>query len=231
MSVARPRLSQLPLWEGHVNLVLDVLRDALSLLADQHSTGTEPELNRALYECILRANRNRSNAGMAALDVPVMWEARNQPSPTTASGTAERKIPDLQCGYIDHDCADPLLSARAFVVECKRLGQPTPSGWNFNERYVTDGVARFVDPEWQYGKHVASGAMVGYLDGTAMDDVLSEVNTATETSAVPALVDRGATMGPVHELVHTLTRTFPETPFRLTHLWVGTPGHAPARPA
>lgn len=224
MSPAQPRLSQIPLWERHASLVLDVVREALGLLAHLGMRGTEPELNRALYECILRANRNRSDAGLAALDVPIMWEARNQPSPTTASGTAERKVPDFQCGYIDHDCPNPLMSAKAYVIECKRLGQPTKSGWNFNERYVSDGVSRFVDTRWQYGKHVASGAMVGYIDGTTMRDVMAEVNTAASSVSVPLLVHSAGPSSDVHELVHILIRTFSEKSFHLTHLWVDTPG-------
>ncbi|NYI44938.1 hypothetical protein BJ993_002018 [Nocardioides aromaticivorans] len=227
MTTGRPRLSQLSLWDRHVALILDVFRDALHLLAAQGARGTEPDLNRLLYECVLRANRNRRIAGLAALDTPVMWESRNQPSPTTASGTAENKIPDFQCGLIDHECPDPLLSAKAFVIECKRLGQPTKS-WNFTERYVTDGMSRFIDVGWQYGKYVRAGAMVGYLEGIALRSVIADVNVAANSNAVPPVSLNGTSTAPLHELVHTLTRAFPESPFQLTHLWVETPGPPPA---
>lgn len=229
MSRTQPRLSQVPLWDRHVDLVLTVIRDALGLLAARKFVGNEVELNRALYECVLQANRDRFDAGLAALDVAIMWESRNQPTPSTATGTAERKIPDFQCGYVDHLCKDPLLSAKAFVIECKRLGQPTPSGWDFNAHYVADGVVRFVDAGWQYGKHVGSGAMVGYLDGTRMKDVLVEVNVAATSQSLPKLTYQARPSAPLHELKHTLTRSFPESPFELTHLWIENP--APVKAA
>ncbi len=134
MTTGRPRLSQLSLWDRHVALILDVFRDALHLLAAQGARGTEPDLNRLLYECVLRANRNRRIAGLAALDTPVMWESRNQPSPpTTASGTAENKIPpDFQCGLIDTSaltrcCLRRPLSLSANVWDSQPRAGTSPS--------------------------------------------------------------------------------------------------------
>lgn len=235
MSGARPRLSQVPLWERHVELVLAITRDALHLLAARGITQgqTELTLNRALYECLLEANRARHDGGHPYLDLQIMWETRNQPSPTTAGTTAERKIPDFQCGYIDHLCPDPLLSAKSFVIECKRLGLASRAGWDFNSRYVSDGVVRFVDMRWQYGKHVDSGAMIGYLDGTHVADVLTEVNAAATSHTLPVLQQMTGSSAPLHELEHSLMRSFPESPFHLLHLWIEdpTPTAKPPKPS
>jgi hypothetical protein len=223
MTRPRPRLSQIPLWERHVELVLAVARDALIRLAEQSVHGDEPALNRAFYECAMLANRDRHDRGQAYLESLLIWEARNQPSPATSGTTAENKIPDFQCGYTDHACPDPLSAVRMFVIECKRLGTPTATGWNFNSRYVSDGVLRFVDARWQYGKHVESGAMIGYLDGMSAPAVLAEVNTAATNHGVPLLVMGSGSVSPLHELRHSLGRSFAESPFELVHLWVENP--------
>lgn len=220
MSVARPRLSQLALWPRHVECVLSVVWDALLMLSADPLDGSEPELNRRLYECILLANRARHDRGDTFLDVPVMWESRNQPTPSTMGGSAEQKIPDFQCGYIDHQSADPLHSGRFFVIECKRLGPTSSAGWNFVAHYVTDGVARFIDINWQYGKLVDSGAMIGYLQGVSAVEVLREVNAVVANLGIPELQATYASAAPLHQLEHTVARNFPHSPFRIVHSWV-----------
>jgi hypothetical protein len=214
------------LWERHVECVLAVLREALLTLATRSLHGTEPELNRALYECILVANRARHKRGDTFLDVQVMWEARNQPTPATAGTSVENKIPDFQCGYTDHQCTDPLLSARSFVIECKRLGAPSATGWNFNARYVSDGVARFADQDWPYGKQVNTGAMIGYLQDGPVSDVLAEVNAAAVAHGLPELSLQAGPSAPLHELGHSFSRSFAESPFKLVHAWIESPARS-----
>src|SRR5690348_18091280 len=102
MTRPRPRLSQIPLWDEHVQMVLAVVRDALVMLAARSVGGGEPDLNRALYECALEANRARYDSGRPSLASVIMWEARNQPTPATAGTSVEHKVPDFQCGYVDH---------------------------------------------------------------------------------------------------------------------------------
>jgi hypothetical protein len=196
------------------------------MLATSSVRGTEPELNRELYECILRANRERFDRGDTSLDVQVMWESRNQPTPATAGTSAENKVPDFQCGYIDHQCTDPLLSARSFVIECKRLGARSAAGWNFNVRYISDGVARFADQDWQYGKQVDTGAMIGYLQGLPVLDVFTEVNVAAAAYGLPALSMPTGASAPLHELEHSFNRPFVESPFKLVHIWIENPARS-----
>jgi hypothetical protein len=198
------------------------MRAALHILATRRPKGGELELNRELFLCILDVNRANQRASDDWFDYPPSYETRNPPTPDTEDSASERKVPDICWGYLDHEEPDPRRSARNFVIECKRLGSSTPSGWVFNVRYVTDGVQRFIDPDWRYGKDVASGAMVGYIESMTADDILAEVNTAAVDSRIPPIRHLTAA-APLHELDHVLARTFRVNPFRLIHLWIEAP--------
>jgi hypothetical protein len=223
MTRPQPRLSQIPLWERHVDLVLAVLRDALHILSKRWPTGTEIERNRILAECLLFAIRDRYSAGLSTIDSPLFNEAPNQPAPETAGESAERKIPDFQHAYIDHLAPDPLYSSRSFVIECKRLGEATSAGWKLNENYVDNGIMRFVDPAFRYGNNVKSGAMVGYVDGMSFFSILEAVNVKADARGLPLLLQSVQTH-PLNELHHQLDRAFPESPFGLAHLWIAERG-------
>lgn len=197
---------------------MDVLVAAAAALAlcPGTGTGTEPELNLELYWCALRETSRREKEGLSQ---PAQLPVREAPAvvtPATATATSSRKIPDLQWTYVDQYESDPAAAIRAFVVECKRLGKPA-----LNRAYVTQGIARFVDPHWAYGLGVSSAAMVGYVQSRPVADVLVEVNRAASAHQ-PAVA---ALMGPVGEvglqqLAHVLTRTFPTSPFGLDHIWL-----------
>lgn len=214
MTRPQPRLSQLPLWERHVEVVLAVLRDALQILSERWPTGGELDRNRFLVECLLLAIRDRYEKGLHTIDSPIFNEARNQPSPETAGEPPERKIPDFQSGYIDHLAPDPLYSAKYFVIECKRLGDAT-----FNENYVKKGIVRFIDPDFRYGNNVKSGAMVGYVEGAPLDSIIEAVNAVLEGHGIAPL-SHDLQSHPLNELNHLLIRSFPESPFTLSHFWI-----------
>lgn len=216
--IRRPRLSQLPLWERHEQRALNLVRDALHLLCVKSISGGEPEFNRELYFCLLKANRNNRSRNENWFDHPPVWEARNPPTRATTGTSSESKIPDFYLGYIDHDESDPERCARNFVIECKRLGSPTLSGRTFNVRYVEDGIIRFIHPSWRYGKDVASGAMVGYMESMDADSILAEINATAAKHGIPTLACRSSGRT-VHHLDHSLRRDFPVSPFRLTHIW------------
>jgi hypothetical protein len=217
----RPRLSRLPLWERHEARVLAILREALTLLAQRGLSGDEPMLNRELFFCLCEANRNALLRGEEAFDYPVVWEGRNPPLEDLPEGEAsERKVPDFYWGYFDHSEPDPRRAARNFVIECKRLGSPTPAGWVFTKHYVEDGVIRFVDPEWRYGRAVATGAMVGYIQSMTTLSLLREVNVSLQRHGLAALTNARRARRPLDEMEHTLARTFPVSPYRIVHLWV-----------
>jgi len=219
-----PRLSELPLWERHEERVLAILRRALVLLGHQLPLRGEPALNRALYFCILTANKEQREGGGEFFDYQPVWEGRNPPSPDTLSSSSERKIPDFYWGFIDQEEPDPHRAVRNFTIECKRLGPTSAGGWAFNTRYVDDGVIRFIDPRWRYGKDVSSGAMIGYIENSTALAVLADVNAIASVRSVPVLAEVRV-VEPLYELTHAFVRSFAISPFRLTHLWLEPRSH------
>ena len=215
-----PLISDLPLWERHERRVLAILRSALHRLRARRPEGAEPKLNRELYLCILEVNRENKESGGLWLDSPPVLDARNPPTPDTEDSASERKIPDLSWGYIDHQERDPRRSVRNFTIECKRLGSPSSSGWNFNVRYVKDGVRRFTDLKWRYGKDVAKGSMVGYVESLTPEQIVAEVNGVLSQLRVSALTLPPGPDGSLTEMEHSFGRPFAISPFRLVHLWI-----------
>ena len=218
-----PLISDLRLWERHEQRVLAILRSALARLRTRRPDGGEPELNRELYLCILEVNRKNKESGDSWFDHAPAFEGRNPPTPDTEHSASERKIPDLHWGYVDHQEHDPRRSARNFVIECKRLGTPTSSGWAFNVHYVNDGVRRFADIQWQYGKDVATGAMIGYVESLTPAEIVVDVNRALSRLSVSALTLPPGAGGPLTEMEHSFVRQFEISPFRLVHLWIDSP--------
>jgi hypothetical protein len=201
---------------------MDIFRRALVLLAASRPDGGEPEINRALYDCVQIAVRHRYLDGNHVPYAPVAYEARNAPTPATKGTSSEFKIPDFQWGYMDHQQPDPRNSARYFAIECKRLGKRTRS-WVFNLHYVEDGIVRFMDPAYRYGKDVREGAMVGYLESMTRETVLAEVNEAAVSHNLAPLAYLKSGPGPLHEFAHRFERDFRISPFTLSHLWVEAP--------
>lgn len=224
--MSRPLLSDLPLWERHEQRVLSILRSALVRLRSKEPKGDELKLNRALYFCILEVNNENRQSGDSWLDYPPLLEGRNPPTPETEGLATERKIPDLQWSYIDHQASDPRCGVRTFAIECKRLGSRSGAGAILSLRYVDDGVRRFVDLEWQYGKDVATGAMVGYVESLTSIGLVMEVNKRLNHLCLPSLTLRQESEDRLTEMEHFLDRSFELTPFRLVHLWIDiSPAH------
>jgi hypothetical protein len=219
----RPRLTGLNLWKSHETQVLETLLEALMLLAGTEGCECqdEPELNRRLFFCLREANRNRYLRGEKAFDYPPTWEARNPPSPSDSKGVSrERKIPDFYYGYEDHHCLDPVGWSRYFVIECKRLGVKSSSGWRFVDEYVVSGIVRFVKEEWGYGKDSPAGAMVGYVQSLSFQDASTEVNAVAQREGVVPLALRTSPEESIQVSDHLLDRPFAHSPFNLIHLWV-----------
>ena len=218
--MSAPLIPDLPLWERHEQRVLAILRAALHLLRTEEPEGHEPKLNRSLYKCVLKVNRdNYTSGGPSFCSSPIM-DGPNPPTPDTADSPSERKKPDLSWRYIDHQEPDPLRSVRSFTIECKRLGSPSTSGWKFNVRYARDGVRRFTDPDFGYGRDAASGSMVGYVESLTLEEIVAEVNGELPQLGVPDLDLPSQADGSLTEMEHSFTRPFPISPFRLIHLWI-----------
>lgn len=218
----RPRISRLNLWQKHSTAVLAILQSALDLMADDSAVGRlEPEFNRALTLHFYEAMSLHRRQGMFVPGGLPMMEARNQPTRRTQGTTSEEKIPDIQWGYQD-DQVEAMDSARFFHIECKRLGTPT-----LNALYVQKGIKRFIDPTWSYGKDVTDGAMVGYVEASDAIQIMTDVNEALAADAnkasssfqIPPLTSTSSTNSR-HEFYHVFGRPFPQSPFRLHHVWV-----------
>jgi hypothetical protein len=138
-----------------------------------------------------------------------------------ARSTREGKRPDFQWVFLDRYEVDPRKSSKQFVVECKRQGAPERAGWIFNANYIINGIMRFTDADWGYGRRFASGAMIGYLQSMEPEQVLNEVNAKAIEADLPATSfaspwDRAK----ANMLEHMLVRSFAVSPFRLGHLWI-----------
>jgi hypothetical protein len=216
----RPLLSSVNLWERHRERCLDVLREALSSLADGSANERETDINRRLYRAIVateHAQARRSETQQLSVVVP---EGRNPPVGSDEErSTRENKIPDFYWSYIDDLAAVPEDAARQFVVECKRLTKASRN-WDYLEQYIGAGVMRFITVEHGYGQGCGDGAMVGYLQQMTVEEALAGVNAAAEGQKVPTLVVQADSGGRPVELDHELVRPFPISPFRLFHVWV-----------
>ena len=157
------------------------------------------------------------------LFVPVAYlDANNQPSPDDPERKPrEDKRPDFQWAICDHH-ADPDYSRRTFVVECKRLREPSPKGWRFNINYVEDGAKRFTIDTHLYGKDDLSGGMVGYVQYMEVGVIWGEVNHRLAAAGLPSVpmpqLHQGSSV--IHASEHELSRMGGQSPFRLHHLWV-----------
>ena len=222
--MSQPRISRLLIWERHEHRVVDVLLAALSILRNKYDLPqSEVSLNRELYFCLLEANRSLRKSGLGGFDHPPVPEGHNPPDPDDEQrATRENKIPDFYWGYIDHLEPDPRRSARNYVIECKRLGNPLRPDWILNQNYVVKGILRFVTEKYGYAKGEKSGAMVGYVQSMELDDILYEVNANCMSEAIPQL---GIPIGGwqirgTSRLDHELDRSFAGSPLHLSHFWV-----------
>lgn len=217
-----PVITGLKLWQRHERMVLDLVRDALRLLTKtQAITGDEIPLTRDLYHCINKVNTANRLAGRPSFDFLPACDALNASSAGTAGAASGDKRPDLQWSIIDaHGDQNACDGIRSFAVECKRLGARSSTGQRFNQLYVSRGVCRYVDTDWRYGECVATGAMVGYVQSLTPSQIVGQVNTELSSRGLPSLTLPQSVTGPLIEMDHRLKRRFPDSPFRLVHLWI-----------
>ncbi len=213
----QPRLTDIDIWASHEQLVLRVLRAALPLLAYSPPGGNEDNHNRALYKCMLHANRALRKAGEPHFDHPPAFESKPAPGAGAVTSPPELKRPDFAWCYIDHSAADAGTSSREFAVEGKLLGEPA-NPRNLAAEYMDKGIRRFLDGGHRYGESAASGAMVGYVRDATFVAVEEQVAEVAAQRAIPPL--ERIQKEEADEHAHHLNRPFPVTPYRLTHLWV-----------
>lgn len=218
----RPRLSAIDLWARRERACLEVLDDALRMLAeDPGPQDHEDDINRRLLRMIDRATHQHNQREPDEVGA-VVYEGRNTPASDDAQrALREHKRPDFQWAWIDEHATDPDRARRELVLECKRIARTTGRVASC-ELYVSEGIRRYVSDEHGYGKGQRSGAMVGYVQRITIREALTAINAAAASDGVQALQvvaiheDRGAC------LEHAFARGYPVSPFRLRHRWIRT---------
>lgn len=212
------------LWNRQQNLFLEAFELALQKLQSMGNLPTqEIELNRMLYG-LLKEAVHELDPEDRYYHTPIAPEACNPPDPDDATRSKrELKRPDFQWGYRDTHAEQkaPRYMWKNFVAECKRLGHPPRSDWILNKNYIVDGVRRFIEPNHGYGKSAPSALMIGYVQSMDLPDVLAEVNQFGQSNSVAVILlsSNGWRVKGVSQLEHQFTRSFPDSPFALTHLW------------
>ena len=224
MSNTGPNIPAHRTWKRWESFCLECLNRALGSLRNSANLPEgENALNTKLLDCLRVAAREVRPAG----NYPLL-RAECPPMPYGESEETSRRLkatPDFVWGYVDASEPNPLLDAREFTIECKRLRHASQS-WNYNESYVEDGIQRFLDVGKKYGIGVPSGVMVGYWQAMDADDILKAVNATAHKVHIPVLnlSSEGWKVAAVSDLRHKLAREFPVSPFELRHVWVDLRG-------
>ena len=91
-------------------------------------------------------------------------------------------------------------------------------------KILTQGIVRFGRSSHRYGAFSSWGVMIGYLQNSDHNTVLSEVSrhiAAERDPPLTVLVPGQSVWQPVtSRLEHCFDRPFAATPFRSLHLWV-----------
>lgn len=220
--MARPLISLRNTWANFERRILEILRLALQMLQEQTPYPIEEnDINHQLSIYLRRANYTlrREDRG---LDSNPFYEARNQPDSISRTNRDDKR-PDFQWEFVDYLESDPDKSSKHYVIECKRLGLPSSPTWKLNKNYITDGVLRFIEAEWGYGKFCSSSAMVGYVQNMNLSDILGEINQIAADKQIPTINPNveGLKDNDISQLEHQIDRQqiLPRT-FKLNHLWV-----------
>jgi hypothetical protein len=234
------------MWLDHEERVIEALLEGLDILKSEERLTRlnviitdaedgrviEDKINRELLFCLRRANARLLQKGRGIKSDP-QYEQRGQPEEQCLNPpSADYKRVDIRWGYFDELAAinTEQQGEKCFCIECKRLGSPTSSSWKLNSNYVHHGIVRFISDVHRYGQHAQSGAMIGYLEDMASEEIFQEVNTAIEQvkQALPpqakisllALSQDTWQDKSTSRLSHHLERSFPKSPFTLWHFWL-----------
>lgn len=221
---SRPTLIRKRLWQSRRDHYIAVFENALMLLCQRSELPVdEPGLVRELHFTSVTARRKLDPKGRYGRPV---FEAQSLPDPDSQIlESFEYKRPDIQWIHDDESAVDDRHREKSFVIECKRLGRTTASGWNLNEQYVIGGVSRFLSPEWRYGLHMSEGMMIGFIQDMTPSEILFVLNehlgnrSLSNLESEMPLSDQG-----VNRLSHEFERPFSKSPFTLLHQWVDIRG-------
>jgi len=233
-----------PLRRTEEERILQAIANGLSILRSEQGLGwinaeiemqdkreIEDRISRALYRCLKQAQNKLKQIGQG-LTGTLSWQVPIQPDPNVSYEKHETKIPDFSWEIVDdvYEIEKSQIPLNFyFHIECKRLGSPTSPRWKLNQKYVNDGIKRFIAESHRYGQHTQSGAMIGYLEDMTCDEIHQEVNAEIEAvkqtllfpSKIPSLLlsQEGWQDNTASRLSHNLERSFLRTPFTLWHFW------------
>lgn len=217
---SRPSLIQHKLWQTRLKHYIAVLESALLLLRQRGELPVdEPNLVRELHFTTVTARRKLDPTGRFGSPC---FEAQNLPDPEAERlEPFEHKRPDIQWVHDDESAVDDRHREKSFVIECKRLGSKTASGWDLNEQYAIGGVARFRSPKWKYGLHMAEGMMIAFVQDMELPIIHDIVNAHLAKESLPPFrLEIPFEVGGLSRLEHEFERSFLQSPFRLIHRWL-----------
>ncbi|MCB1079995.1 MAG: hypothetical protein KDM64_19400, partial [Verrucomicrobiae bacterium] len=221
---SRPSLIRQSLWQSRRDHYIAVFENALMLLCQRPELPIdEPGLVRELRFTSVTARLKLDPKGRYGRPV---FEAQNLPDPDSQClESFECKRPDIQWIHDDESAVDDRHKEKSFVIECKRLGRTTASGWNLNEQYVIGGVSRFLSPEWKYGLHMSEGMMIGFIQDMAASEILTVLNEHLGKRSISILEsEMPLSHNGLNRLFHEFERPFSKSPFTLLHHWVDISG-------
>lgn len=212
--MSRPLLSRLQSWHRQESKLLLILSEALRCLItkNSHANSKEDDINYELFQEI------RKQVFLLKFPFSIIFDSPNQPRlDEERDRNREKKRPDIQFLWTNKQANTPAEYHREYVVECKRLRNPL-NGRRFNEKYVTEGVMRFISSDHGYAKGSLSGTMIGYVQNMPLQEIVNDVNVALAKNTCSALstvslVERGVS---AHR--HNVNRPAAAN-LELNHLW------------
>jgi len=210
-------------WINFENKVSEVICLGLSYLLEKHDLQEkEDEINRTLYFCFQKANYLLQKQEPKRGDYIPIYESRSQPFYNDEErANREDKRPDFQWVKTDLSTTNPYNSAKQYVVECKRLGNPSSDTWILNKNYIVNGIKRFISEKWGYGKGTPTSAMIGYIQSMVLQDVLNEVNQNAIKNNIPELIPKSSLNEKgVSKLHHSINCVYEEKELKLKHFWI-----------
>ena len=231
----QPSIFRKNLWLEQQERLMDLFALALSLLEQGESLpeGPEPEITRRLAICCHRAEYRMDREGRG-ISGNLHWETKDlQQYMDLSIPVRETKAPDCQYEFQDQQASDYGNFRKSLTIECKRLGRFHSSHTRqLNQKYVQDGICRFLDEGHSYGRLAPCGIMIGYVQNMRFDEILKEVNAECCTKRITELVlsNEGWQPGFASHLNHRFDRSFPLTPFALRHIWADLRRHYRPRP-
>ena len=223
-------LSQLDPWRTFERNVLAIVGIALEMLRGLPELwAKEDMINRKLYQLIIEdAITEWEHRTGNMMPWKPCYEARNQPDPFDEERMPrEDKRPEFQWQFRDMKRSMD-VNYLDYTIECKRLGSPSSPSWILNRNYITNGVLRFINPDWGYGYLCRSGLMVGYMQSMTSSSILTEVNQYGAEHGVPAIIlsEEDWSGSKPNRLDHELNRPgLNPQRFSLRHLWIDVRHH------